>query len=103
METEKYIKFLSNNLLQFKVKQLDIKVITHVKNSLALNSSIFPDLNCENADLVEIPHKIKLITILAQYYLKIRLYSYSKFYTQEVLKPMRKRHRLTKQILFACE
>lgn len=103
LETEKYIRFISNNLSQFQVKQLDIKVITHVKNLLALDPCIFKNLNCEDIDLLEIPHKIKLITALAQRYLKIRLYSYAKFYTQEILKPLRKRHRLIKQILFACE
>lgn len=36
-------------------------------------------------------------------YIKIRLHSYVKFYVQNVLQPERKRHRLTKQILFLHE
>jgi len=101
LETEKQIKLLTNNFSKFLIKNLDLKVITQVKNQLALDNLIFANLNCENTDISEIPHKIKLITAIAHRY--IRLYSYFKFYTQEILKPIKKRHILSKQILFACE
>lgn len=103
LQTETQIRLLTNTFSTFAVKHLDFKIITNVKNALALDTSIFENLNCENVDLLEVPHKIKLITTVAQRYVKIRLHSYSKFYTQEILKPIKKRHRLTKQILFACE
>lgn len=103
LETEKQIKRITNNFENVTVKNLNLKIIMHVKNVLILDNHIFSHLNCENTDPLEIPHKIRLITAIAHRYLKIRLYSYSKFYTQEILKPVRNRHRLTKQILFSCE
>lgn len=102
-ETEKQIKIITNNLSNFTVKNMDLKIITRVKNVLVFDNFIFPNLNCDNVDLLEVPHKIILITIIAKRYINVRLYSYSKFYTQNILKPIKKRHRLSKQILFACE
>lgn len=102
-EIEKQIKLLTNNFLNLNIKNLDVKVITKVKNLLTLDNLIFTNLNCENIDILHIPHKIKLITAISYHYLKIRLYSCNKFYTQEILKPISKRHQLTKQILFRCE
>jgi len=93
LETEKQIKQVTNNFENLTIKNLDLKIITYVKNVLTLDNLIFSDLNCENTDPLEIPHKIRLITAIAQRYLEIRLHSYSKFYTQEILKPVKKRHR----------
>jgi len=49
-ETEKQIKLLTNNFLNLNIKNLNIKVITKVKNLLALDNFIFTNLNCENVD-----------------------------------------------------
>lgn len=57
-ETEKHIKLLTLNFLHLNVKNLDAKVILKVKNVLALDNSIFPNLNCENVDILHVPHKI---------------------------------------------
>jgi len=62
LEAEKQIKLLNNNFSKFLIKNLDLKIITQVKNKLALDNLIFANLNCENTDISEIPHKIKLIT-----------------------------------------
>lgn len=51
-ETEKQIKLLRNNFLNLNIKNLDIKVITKVKNLLALDNFIFTNLNCENVDVL---------------------------------------------------
>jgi len=58
LETEKQIKLLTNNFSKFLFKNLDLKVITQVKNQLALDTLIFANLNCENTDILEIPHKV---------------------------------------------
>lgn len=74
LETEKQIKQVTNNFENLTIKNLDLKIITYVKNVLTLDNLIFSDLNCENTDPLEIPHKIRLITTIAQRYLKIRLH-----------------------------
>lgn len=74
--------------------------MSRVKNILALDPSIFADLKCDNVSVLEIPHKIWLIVIISNRYIKIRLHSFSKFYFQEILKPYKKRFQLNKQILF---
>ncbi|KYM93987.1 THAP domain-containing protein 9 [Cyphomyrmex costatus] len=102
-ETERQINIQTNNFTNFTNTNLKLKVLTKVKNSLALNDKIFPNLDCENVEILETPHKIKLIIFIATRYIKIRLHFYSKFYFNEILKLIRKRHRLTKQILFSCE
>ena len=37
---------------------------------------------------------------LAEQYLKIRCFSYPKFYTKEIANPVSKRHKLSKLVLF---
>jgi len=59
LKTEKQIKLLINNFSKFLIKNLDFQVITQVKNQL--DNLIFANLNRENTDISEIPHKIKLI------------------------------------------
>jgi hypothetical protein len=50
------MKQVTNNFKNLTVKNLDLKIITHVKNVLTLDNSIFPHLNCENTDPLETPH-----------------------------------------------
>lgn len=103
IETERQINIQTNNFSNLRDPNLNLKVLSKVKNSLTLDNNIFPNLNCENINILETSHKIKLILVIATRYIKIRLHSYSKFYCNEILKPIRKRHRLTKQILFSSE
>lgn len=99
LETEKQIKQVTNNFENLTIKNFNLKIITYVRNVLTLDNLIFSDLNCENTDPLEIPHKIRLITAIAQHYLKIRLHSYSKFYTQ-ILKPVKKRQSYKTNFIF---
>lgn len=101
--TEHQIQVQTNNLTNLHITNLDMKIVNKVKNILALDSTIFQNFFCEDVDLLEVPHKIKLITLIASRYIQIRLYSYAKFYAEEILKPIKKRHRLTKLILFSNE
>jgi len=82
-------------------KNVVLRILNKVRQTLSLDNTIFPDLSCEDVELLETSHKIKLINAVAYRYIKIRLHSYSKFYNQEILLPIRKRHLLTKQILFS--
>jgi len=101
---KKQLQIITNYFSQIHIKNIDKKVINEVKNILTFDNKIFPNLQCENVSLTEMPHKIQLIITICNKYLKVRsLHSYSKFYQNEILKSIRKRHTLTKQILFLRE
>jgi len=89
-------------LTKLLIKKLDFKILNKVRRTLVLDNTIFPNLLCEDG-LLEMPHKIKLITATSSKYLKIRLHSYAKFHVQNVLQLKRRRYNLTKQILFLNE
>jgi len=80
-------------------KNFVLIVLNRIRKLLSLDKAIFPNLLCDNVDLLETSHKLKLINAIAFRYIKICLHSYAKFYNQEIL--IRKRHRFTKLILFA--
>lgn len=101
--TEHEIQIQTKNLTNLHIKNLNISILNKVKNILALDPMIFPDLPCEDVYFLDVPHKMRLITLISSRYIQIRFYSYSKFYAQEILKPIKKRHRLTKMILFSNE
>jgi len=102
METERQIQIETFGLTKLQIKKLDLKILNKVRRTLVLDNTIFPNLLC-NDGLLEMPHKIKLITAISSKYLKIRLHSYAKFHVQNVLQPKRRRYNLTKQILFLNE
>lgn len=90
METEKQLDIVTDGFTELSVKHLDLKVTNRVKNNLALDSFIFPNLECDNICILNMLHKISLIITISSRFIKIRLHSYSKFYLQEILKPLRK-------------
>lgn len=102
-KSQKYIIIKVKCVSQIHIKNIDKKVINEIKNILTFDNTIFPNLQCENISLIEMPHKIQLIITIFNNYLKVRLHLYSQFYQQEILKSIRKRHILTKQILFLRE
>ncbi|KYN22497.1 THAP domain-containing protein 9 [Trachymyrmex cornetzi] len=102
LETEKQIQIETLQLTNLQTKGLDLKIINKVRRALVLDNTIFPNLLCDDW-LLETSHKMKLITVISSKYIKIRLHSYAKFYVENILHPKRKRHRLTKQILFLNE
>jgi len=65
-------------------QNLDLKIINHCIRLFSLDSNIFPSLSCENVSILERTHKLVLITIIAKKYLKIRLHSFSKTYTESI-------------------
>jgi len=98
--TEKQIQIETLGLTKLTIKNLHLKILNTVKHNLALDNKIFSDVVCD-VEPLEIPHKIRLINVICYRYLKIRLYTYGKFFSQEILQPDKKRHRLTKIILFS--
>lgn len=98
LATEKQIR--TSSLTKLTIKNLVLKIMFTVRQTLSLQENLFPDLSCK-VEFLEDCHKIKLINAITYRYIKIRLFSYAKFYNQEILQPIRKRHRPTKQILFA--
>lgn len=51
--------------------------------------------------LFDVPHKLQLIELRCRQYLKIRFFSYAKYYTYGISKPISRRQNLTKRILFS--
>lgn len=99
---ESEISFLyhTNYLSSINIKNLDKKIISHVVNKFVLDRSIFKDLSCENVGILERPHKLVLITLLVKKFLSVRLHSYGKQFSSDLLNPVSKRQKLTKTILF---
>lgn len=102
-ETEKQLQILTDSFSVLHIRKINTKVLYRVKNIFAFDKTIFSDLECENTGLLEMPHKIQLIITVCNKYINVRMHSFAKFYHDEILKPIRKRHQLTKQILFSRE
>lgn len=100
IEAEKYYLYLTNNLTKINVPNLQKKIIFYVINKFALDFNIFNSLNCENVGLLDRPHKIFLITHLVKRFLSVRLQSYGKQFSSDVLNTVSQRQKLTKTILF---
>lgn len=99
---ESEISFLyhTNHLSNINIKNLDKKIISHVINKFVLDHSIFKNLSCENVEILERPHKLVLITLIVKKFLSVRLHSYGKQFSSDLLNPVSKRQKLTKTILF---
>lgn len=101
LEAEKMFLFLTDNFKSLQITNLEIKIIKHVIVTFSTDKNIFPNLNCENISILERPHKILLITLLTKKFLKLRLKSFSKMYSSDIMNPVSKRHKLSKLILFS--
>lgn len=99
-ETEISFLYYTNHLSNINIKNLDKKIISHVINKFVLDHSIFKNLSCENVEILERPHKLVLITLLVKKFLSVRLHSYGKQFSSDLLNPVSKRQKLTKTILF---
>lgn len=99
-ECETLFYLYTENLKKIFVENLTQTIINQCTRKFSLDHNIFPSLNCENVSILERPHKLLLITIIAKKFLKIRLNSFSKVYTESI-NELSKRHLLTKTILFS--
>jgi len=99
---ESEISFLyhTNYLSSINIKNLNKKIISHVVNKFVLDNSIFKHLSCENVGILERPHKLVLITLRVKKFFSVRLHSYGKQFSLDLLNPVSKRQKLTKTILF---
>jgi len=100
LAAEHIFLFLTDNLKNINIPNLENKIIAHVNNKFILDHNIFKTLNCKNVCLSDRPHKMLLITLLVKKFLSVRLHSYGKFYSSDLLSPVSKRQELTKTILF---
>lgn len=91
---------LTDNLKNINIPNLENKIIALVNNTFVLDRNIFKTLNCENVCLSDRPHKMLLITLLVKKFLSVRLHSYGKLYSSDILNSVSKRQKLTKTILF---
>jgi len=82
--------------LKTKIKTLN-DVLEELKNFL--NKNVFANLLC-NGSLLDRLHKIILISLLFKQYLSIRLHSFVKMFSTEILIEVSDGQKLTKQILF---
>lgn len=101
VETEKLFLYYTHNLKRLNFPNLNITILRQIINTFSLDHNIFQDLNCENISILDRPHQIVLITLITNRFLSIRLKSYGKMFSSNILNPHSKRHTLTKQILFS--
>jgi hypothetical protein len=101
VETEKLFLYHTNYLKKLNTINLNKIILRQIINKFVLDQYIFLDLCCENISILERPHKIVLITLLTNKFLSIRLKSYGKMFSTNILNPHNKRHKLTKEILFS--
>lgn len=73
METERQIQTQTAGLTDLQTKHLDLKILNKVRRRLVLENTIFSDLKCDDVEILEITHKVRLITAIAVRYIKIRL------------------------------
>ncbi|KAL1513577.1 hypothetical protein ABEB36_002972 [Hypothenemus hampei] len=99
--TNNELLICTNNLRNVYVPNLLQLILLKVKRRFALDNNIFSQNTCD--DYGERPHRLQMIVSIAHKYLQIRLFSYGKFYSQEILLPLRRRHKFTKLILFSSE
>jgi len=76
---------LKNNFKSLHVKNLNVKIIQHTIKKFSLDKNIFADLNCDNISLLERPHKLVLITLLTKTFSKLRLKSFGKIYSSDIM------------------
>jgi len=93
--------FLTDDFKSLHIPNLDIKIIFHTVNMYSLDNKIFSDLNCDKVSLLERPHKLILITHITKKFVRLRLKSFGKMYSTDILNPVSKRHKLSKLILFS--
>lgn len=100
--TETLFKTIMVDKKQMFIKNMDLKIMVSVQNSLATNSMLFSECDTcwDSTDLLARPHKIDIINKVTRTYLNIRLYSYSKIITSSIMKTASKRQKLSKTILF---
>lgn len=100
LAVEHFFLLLTDNLKNINIPNLENKIIALVNNKFVLDRNIFKTLDCENVCLSDRPHKMLLITLLVKKFLSVRLHSYGKLYSSDILNPVSKRQKLTKTILF---
>ncbi|XP_025421152.1 uncharacterized protein LOC112691218 [Sipha flava] len=100
--TETLFKTIMVDKKQMFIKNMDLKIMISVQNSLATNAILFPECDtCWNStDLLARPHKIDIINKVTKTYLKVRLYSYSNIITSSIMKTASKQQKLSKTTLF---
>lgn len=70
---EKLLLFYTQNLKKLTTANVSSKIIKELLHEFCLNSTVFNDLNCKDLNVLERSHKSKLIILIAERYLKIRL------------------------------
>lgn len=79
------------------------KISYRVSRRYALDTDVFSitDECYDKFDIgIEVPHRLQLINIICRKYLTLRMYSYSKTLTKDIVNPVSKRQKLSKLILF---
>jgi len=93
--SRKFFSFLTKNFKTLHVVDLNLKIIQRVINKYSLDKNIFLDLNCDNVSSLERPRKLALITLLTKKFSKLRLKSFGKMYSSDIMNPVSQRHKLS--------
>jgi hypothetical protein len=75
------------------------KIVIIIKNYFSLNCLIFGELDCEEENILESSHKLELIKLIVNMYLKIRFHAFSKNHSLSI-NCTSKRNKFNKLVLF---
>jgi hypothetical protein len=95
-ETEKIIFISTRNFTNLNVEQ---KIVIIIKNYFSLNCLIFGELDCEEKNMLESPHKLELIKLTVNMYLKIKFHAFAKKHSLST-NCTSKRNKFNKLVLF---
>lgn len=98
--TENCISVLTKNVENLKQPNINLTVMKSIQKTFINKSNIFSNCHKCEVNLTEISHKLNLIKLICNKYLKIRLPTYARFHSQEFLNPVTKRQILNKFVLY---
>jgi len=84
-QAETFLLIFTNNLQTLNVKNIGLKIINLCNKKFALDNTIFKLLQCDNVPLLDRSHNMILNSLLVKKYLTIRLRSFGKRFSIEIL------------------
>lgn len=99
--TENALIVLTDNFKDLQVKNIKSKVIMALKRKYMDKAGVFMECsNCE-VNIFEKSHKLNLIELVANKYLNIRLLTYARHHSLEIINPPTKRQKYNKLVLLS--
>lgn len=99
LATENALINTTNNFQNMRGLKLEEMITGKIKNNFAQQSQIFIDCARCDINIMEPSHRLNLIELITRQYLKIRLNTYGRFHSLEVINPVSKRQKYNKLVL----